>query len=122
LAYLAGFVDGEGCMRWESTPIIEIRNTYPYTLVEIYKTFGGRIRVRPATRPRERTTWVWSVCGEAARCCLAAVMPFLGEKRRQAEALLQISEFPPRSSQRLRLIDELCRLKRVDYGDRSELC
>lgn len=44
------------------------------------------------------------------------VLPFLIEKRRQAELLLTIGEFPPGSSQRDLMLRELAQLKRVDYG------
>lgn len=47
---------------------------------------------------------------------LTLIMPFLIEKRRQAQLLLLIPNFPPRSAQRESIMRELKALKRIDYG------
>lgn len=116
LAYVAGYIDGEGCIGYRGTATVEVKNTFPDTLVELRRTFGGNIRRRVAPNDRARTTFVWTVCGDNARHCIACVKPFLIEKRRQAELLLLVSEYPPRSEQRNTLLTELSLLKRIDYG------
>ena len=116
LAYVAGYIDGEGCVRFSSTPIVEVQNTYPDTLVELRRTFGGHIRRRLSRKEHARTTFTWTVHGHNARHCLVSVKPFLIEKRRQAELVLMVGQFPPRSEQRQSLLDELRQLKRIDHG------
>lgn len=116
LAYVAGYIDGEGCVYYKSTPVVEVQNTYPDTLVELRRTFGGNIRRRLSRREHARTTFTWTVHGHNARHCLVSVKPFLIEKRRQAELVLMVGQFPPRSEQRLSLLAELGQLKRIDHG------
>lgn len=117
LAYLAGYLDGEGCFRWHSGPQIEIENTFPHTLIEVRKTFGGGVRkVRRTQASNHRTAWKWYVRGDNAVDTLEMVMPFLIEKKRQAELLLMIGDYPNGSSQREMMLHELKSLKRIDYG------
>jgi hypothetical protein len=121
LAYLAGYIDGEGCFRWNGGPYIEISNTYPHTLFEVRRTFGGGVRKRASSKGMHRTTWVWWICGQAARDTAEMCLPFLMEKRRQAEILLEAGRFPARSARREVLLEELVAIKRIDYG-RLESC
>ena len=117
LAYLAGYLDGEGCFRWHSGPQIEIENTFPTTLDEVRRTFGGGVKkVRRAKVKNHRTAWKWYVRGDNALDTVEMVMPFLIEKRRQAELLLMIGDYPLGSSQREMMMTELKSLKRIDYG------
>ena len=119
LAYLAGYIDGEGCFRWHRSPSVSITNTFPHTLDEVRRTFGGSMRRRNPNAFSHRTTWCWEVHGPTALDTVQMVMPFLIEKRRQAELLLMIGDYPKSSSQREMMMKELKSLKRIDYGKRT---
>jgi hypothetical protein len=117
LAYLAGYLDGEGCFTlWhERTPVISVSNTFPYVLQALLGEFGGRIN-RKVTTHRDRTAWEWRVCGDRAIDAAEIVRPYLIEKRSQADLIIQVRTWPPGSQQRRNIVDRLRKLKKTDYG------
>lgn len=115
IIYAAGYLDAEGCFRHSNTPRVSISNTYPYTLVRFQELFGGSFRDKKEKRKNRRNTYEWSCTGENARNCIRVVYPFLQEKKRQAEILLQLTEFPKKSARRAALLKELTAQKRIDY-------
>ncbi len=121
VAYLAGYLDGEGCFTvWHGrTPAISVSNTFPYVLEALRKEWGGSIR-RKAGRDRSRTAWEWRVCGERAIAVAQMVSPYLVEKRLQADLLTQVRVWPSGSKQRNDLVARLRSLKRIDYGKGGE--
>ena len=116
MAYIGGYLDGEGCFRVSKTPIISVANTYPYTVMALQRLFGGTIRCRERASELHRTLYEWTVCGSDARNCINIVRPYLWEKRTQADMLLEIFEYPPRSRRRTKLETELKNRKRIDYS------
>mgnify|MGYP003141210300 CR=1 FL=1 len=114
LAYIGGYLDGEGCFRAINTPTISVSNTYPYTLLWLQRLFGGRVRCRDKSQKAVRTCYEWAVYGEAARICIKMVLPFLWEKREQAQLLLDIYRYPAQSRRREKLLRVLSDLKHID--------
>tara|TARA_B100000575_G_C23085638_1_gene625658 strand:+ start:266 stop:760 length:495 start_codon:yes stop_codon:yes gene_type:complete len=117
LAYIGGYLDGEGCFRAINTAIVSVANTYPYTLMGLQRLFGGTIRCSGRSNSKRRTCYEWFVCGEGARNCIKLVMPYLWEKREQAELLLEIYRYPAKSRRRKKLRRVLAALKRINYTE-----
>lgn len=130
LAYLAGLLDGEGCIgaynsrssKGSKRPFaqitIRVAMRTPLGPQLLHSVFGGSLRV---TRGRY---FDWCVRGRQAIDCLVAVFPYLREKRTQAEtamALDVIRKAPGRAlteaqvAEREMLVQHLRDLKREVY-------
>jgi len=66
-AYSAGLLDGEGCIRWNSSPTVEITNKHHAVLVQMRRKWGGRVR------DKGEGVYVWTVYGRKALKYLMAV-------------------------------------------------
>ena len=116
LVYAAGYLDAEGCLRYQNSTTVSVSNTYPATLHWLADIFGGKVREKSsATKKEHRTCYEWYVSGETARKCIKEVLPFLQEKLPQAVILLQIMKYPPNSAKREALAKELTKLKRINH-------
>jgi len=115
MVYAAGYLDAEGCLRFNKTTVVSISNTYPLTLFWFQHLFGGAVREKVSVREQHRKCYEWYATGEAARECIREVLPFLKEKLPQAVILLQILKYPNKSAKRKTLLDELKKLKRINH-------
>tara|TARA_R110002020_G_scaffold168090_1_gene356764 strand:+ start:18350 stop:18742 length:393 start_codon:yes stop_codon:yes gene_type:complete len=115
LAYLAGYIDGEGCFTVSSGTRIAVSNTYIPGLLKMQERWGGSVRRMSGTNPNARTGWQWQLGGENCRHLLRLLLPYLKEKRDQAELVLEWFAAPPKSLTRSVAKAELSRLKRIDY-------
>lgn len=113
--YLAGLLDGEGCFRFSSTPLVEICGTYPDILRQLESQYGGRVRLQCSTPLSKKRVYKWTITGPRAAQVVRQVLPFLEEKAPQADLVLRIHRYPPKSAMRAALIRELKALKRVSY-------
>ena len=109
VAYLAGFIDADGCVRISgSTQYVSLTNRYLPFLLKVQDTYGGNVRL-------DGSVWRYEAYGETARAMLNEVIPYLHEKKEQAVLALRFSEFPPRSQMRKALRQRVQDLKRIDY-------
>lgn len=116
LAYIAGYVDGEGCIYYDHSPRIDISNTYPDTLMWIKSIFHGTVGLKSVACGPHRTSYRYRASGENALRICKLLLPFLREKQKQACILIQIVGTPLNSESRKALISELKELKRIDYA------
>lgn len=115
LAYLAGWLDGEGCFLYGTTPRVSASNTYPPVLVRLSEVFGGAVsKTKPSRYTAHRTCWQWSVTGPNALRLVEALLPYLREKRDQASLLPRIREL--KKGDRGPLLQELRDLKHMDHA------
>lgn len=106
LAYIAGFLDGEGTIGISKntpqnpkdphkTPRYELQvavvNTCLDPLLLCQKRFGGGIYTRKHL-PRHKLTYHWTVAQKASVTLIKAVLPYLIIKKRQAELALKFME------------------------------
>lgn len=130
LAYIAGFLDGEGSFiityQGESKrrlrPMISVANTSREILEWIKELFGGFISANNGSicKPRGRTIYYYSL-GSRKACLevLQLVIPYLKVKKKQAILLIEFCKKPPRSPytvedwERFKLIKKLNR--RIPY-------
>lgn len=106
LAYLAGIIDGEGCISVDAVPSpstgapshnlrVVVTNTSERLILWL-KSIGGTVRLsQRRTVPRH---WLpiyrWVVHGKNASTLLAAILPFLVIKRDQAMLALEFMALP----------------------------
>lgn len=138
IAYLAGIVDGEGCIgAWNSTShkravsptaqiVVTVAMTTPFAVRMLHETFGGSLKVaeKPAGRKRQ---FVWKVASRKAEACLNQLMPFLQEKAEQATVALALAALrrPRQTTGRRLTVNEIAErqshvqrlkiLKRVEF-------
>lgn len=98
LAYLAGFIDGEGCVsitrsnrQHEPHPLIIITNTHHPVIQYIGRLLNTSpyLIVKPSTRHKDIYT-IRLNCSADIFVLLEALLPYLIVKRRQAELILQL--------------------------------
>jgi hypothetical protein len=117
LAYIAGLFDGEGCVTWNQTETAFITNCYPHHLSEIQRIFKcGRLVFHDMRKGKQRTSYRLLFYGQNARKFISKIRPYLREKGYQADIMMNIRGTPSKSALRKSLIQELSRLKRIDYG------
>lgn len=113
-SYWAGYMDGEGCFQYTSTPMVQVGSTFPHVLIWLRDFYGGRLTCMPS-RDHKRHFYRWTITGPSCREMVRDVMPYLYEKRPQAEILLQAGQYPKQSAMRAYLKRELTTLKRTNY-------
>lgn len=134
LAYIAGFLDGEGCFSTQRNSQASIRitvsNTYKPVLDWLQENFGGNVRPhyknKSKIKKNHRPVYVWDIMGKGAEYLCKIIAPFLKEKTEQALLLIglaQTKQIAKRKGvpeevklQRERLASKLTKLKRVSYG------
>jgi hypothetical protein len=98
LAYLAGFIDGEGTIcifgyhgRRHSALRVAAYNTNRDVLDWIALTFGGRVyavKRRPSNR---RQSFVWQISARPAVAIIDACMPYFRIKAQQAKLFVEVA-------------------------------
>jgi hypothetical protein len=106
IAYIAGIVDGEGCVRIKKTKAykcqgrttpgyhasIQIRMVNEEAIRFIAETMGGwYFRQKPSVKTG-KPLYCWSMSDQKAEDALRLLLPFLRVKRRQAEAVIRLRE------------------------------
>lgn len=102
-AYLAGFADGEGCIRATKQkvqgklkyyPRLHIGQTDQVVLLELYELFEvGRFRLREWNKKYSngQVSAIWDISkGEELRWLLTNLVPYLRLKKAQAEVALRL--------------------------------
>lgn len=109
LAYLAGIIDADGCIRISKEKPYRDRVTPGYharvhvRMVEreaidlLDETFGGHVWTQKPSLTRGRPLHVWDVSDAKAQHALTLLLPYLRVKRAQAENALALREFRSQS-------------------------
>lgn len=97
--YLAGLIDGEGCIDLSISygkyirPRVRIALAEPskFVLDMIQNTYGGHLYKREVTNPDWQNSYSWELAGYGQVCCfLRNIKNFLYIKRQQAEFILEL--------------------------------
>jgi hypothetical protein len=108
LAYMAGYLDGEGCLGWYNTPTLILETCHPGPLKFVRSFYGGEIKSRRRTGEGQSKRTIYRLCYYADNCLaiLNQVTPYLIEKKEQAQSILEVK----------RLREKLKSEKKVDHG------
>lgn len=102
--YLAGFFDGEGCIRlyWKLhskhpggswTRKVEVKSAYLPTLLELKRLYSGSLYTEKRREPQHKQTYTWSIGSRASiQRFLTDTLPYLQEKKAQAQQMLAAME------------------------------
>lgn len=114
VAYLAGFLDGEGYFDYRRTEVkVDVVDPGPLHVLQRY--FGGKLVFNQSTNEgRWRGYWRWRVYGDDARRLCSAVFPWLITKAAEAEALVY-SGMPPEALLRRTLNDRAQDNREAEY-------
>ena len=99
-AYVAGLIDGEGCIHLDVTrrtyyrARVSIGMTEPALalLREMQQEWGGTLYQQRQQTQRWASAWTWHLTGESAANLLRAVQPYLRLKAEQAKLALMVEE------------------------------
>lgn len=99
LAWLAGFIDGEGTIRvgkhiskrgyqqWDT--VLSAANTHKPTLEWIQGHLGGGVyKVCKSPQGNRRVAWAWKIVGKQAVDAVGLLLPYLITKKKQAEVII----------------------------------
>lgn len=95
--YLAGILDGEGCVslgvrkRIYVTPTLQVTNTDRRLTDWLLCTLGGSVYDHRETRPGRKQCYLWSIAGAKARNIIREVRPYLRLKDKQADIILSLA-------------------------------
>src|SRR5206468_3833176 len=94
-AYLAGILDGEGCLGVGKrlkyiTPTVQISNTGMALLSWVQMHFGGSIYAYKPRGDNRRQCYLYSCAGQKALKIIKAARPYLILKSGQADLLLSM--------------------------------
>ena len=103
-AYLAGLIDGEGCIRIErnkgkqlqGTPTVALTNSNPLMLLWVLLRFGGHLY-----KKKSKSCWDIYWLGKATIPLLEGMLPYLTAKKGQAELVLDYRKLVGKPGKRL---------------------
>ena len=104
IAYSAGLMDGEGCIRWNKSPSVEVSNKHIGVLYKQQETWGGSVRCKG------QNVFVWTLYGQNALKYLRDVMTFSVIKYPQILTLFCVVKATTKT-ERARHINTLKRMK-----------
>jgi hypothetical protein len=99
----------------ERTAVVSVSTTYPHILHWIKGLFHGTVSMKHQMRGNSRAAYSWRVYGLNAERLCTMILPYLKEKKRQAELVLQARSSPSNSESRKLAMDELKKMKRINY-------
>ena len=134
--YLAGYFDGEGCVRITHTKQnrgfgihVFITNTYLPTLQSLEEKCGGRVSLRNTKTETHRTIYQWRISNKKeALSFLLSIYPFLVEKKQQAAFAIEFCQLkdiranryskgdPEVRARKFKLMELIKVYKKIDYG------
>lgn len=102
LAYLAGIIDGEGCIsirRWIDKKVyvgyslmLDVGNAKPALAEWIKENFGGTVSHTAFKHPNHNDRYVWRISHGRAGEIIKSVQPFLLLKQEQAKLALEFRD------------------------------
>jgi hypothetical protein len=101
LAYAAGLIDGEGCIRIQKQSnkqiyivVVQLAMTVKADPIRqaLIATFGGNSYAMEFKNKKWAKQWQWRISGEKACDLLSQILPFLVLKKKQAQLALNMNE------------------------------
>ena len=82
IGWMAGLIEGEGCISWNETPQIQICMTDRDIIERVVKIFGSNLCGPYDKGPVNKTAWSTSIAGAKAAGWLMTVFTLLGDRRK----------------------------------------
>ena len=117
LAYVAGIIDGEGCIGIHSNTVrVAVKQTNEWLIKFLKMNFGGHLVYQKHSwgNPRSKPIWSWAVDAKKAHEFLQLILPYLQIKRPQAELALGFQKRRIRKGRAKRLTPEIKMLDDID--------
>ena len=126
LAYLAGLLDGEGCIhiakwtekigqlpRYRLAVQISMVDKVPLLLARF--AFGGYLRLRKRKNNKWKPLWEWGVGAGSAVECLKDLLPYLYTKRAEAQLAIKFQETKNHNHNWVRRTDEVLAVEEANF-------
>ena len=101
-AYMAAFIDGEGCIslykgniyaKHQRTELsLYISNTHKETIDRLQEVWGGRRKIRHQDHPKWKTNYILKWASNKATDVLKEVLPYMITKKKQAELAINFQK------------------------------
>lgn len=124
--YLAGIVDGEGCIRVNNAPRLHITNTSQILIEWLVDRFGGYVWVQQTSFvDNNKPRFQWEVSARQCEAILQQIVPFLVIKKLQAQLVLDyysegVSVHGGAQERRATLKERLHMLNKKGWDDASQ--
>jgi hypothetical protein len=112
--YLAGILDGEGCLTIGAgqketctnyNSIVVVQNTSKKLIEWLQAKFGGSVYLSKKETDKTKAAYMWRILKKKEiELLLLAVLPYLVVKREQAKILLAFVRLPREASNELRAV------------------
>jgi hypothetical protein len=83
IAWAAGFLEGEGSFRLDTTPTVRADQINREPLEKLARCFGGRIYQRKSLTTAGNTVYCWSIHGDMARSLMNGVFLYMSKKKQE---------------------------------------
>ena len=114
LAWAGGLIDGEGCITIHSGTVkLDVQSTSRITIETLHRLFDGKCAVESRRAKSGRTVFKWSMYGKRACALLSRIIPYMVEKKKQAQLAVSYYNFPSHSAMRESVMRRIRALKRV---------
>lgn len=110
--YLAGIIDGEGCIAIGAgqketcinyNALVLVQNTSKVLIDWLQHNFGGQVYLSKKETERTKAAWMWRITKKKdIEILLLAVLPYLIVKREQAKILLNFVRLAPTTAPEVR--------------------
>ena len=121
MAYIAGFIDGEGCIRIKKSNqsgnsyyvTLQVTNTDKKPLLLIKEIFWGKVFFQEK-KPSNKVVWQYYSTTAEAVDTLRALVGFLVSKKEQAELAIKFQDTKSKltAKEKAKLYDKMRRLKK----------
>jgi hypothetical protein len=113
-SYLAGIIDGEGCITIGAgqketcinyNAIVSVQNTSKKLIDWLQSKFGGQVYLSKKATEKTKPAWMWRITKKKdIEILLLAVLPYLIIKLEQAKTLLSFVRLTPEANSELRAV------------------
>jgi len=109
--WFAGLFEGEGCLsgvKPKDKRCVQWRTMLKMTdkdiIEKIVSMFGGQMYVKVHENPKHKTSYEWQICSSKAYPIIAAIYPFMGERRKakMEEFMKDFATKPSTNSERVK--------------------
>ncbi len=83
IGWLAGIVEGEGCITWNGTPRVVVKMTDKDAVDRFGRLLDSPVHPERRRTPSGKTMWSSAACGQKAIGLCMTLYPQLGERRKQ---------------------------------------